>query len=103
MRDSANCKYEDEIKRTNALRKTGTICRWFDNKRASVVLTFNDWSLRHPAIVVPELKKHNMTGTFFVIGGNVSNWTPILNAAKDGNEIGNHTKTHPNFSKFTIA
>jgi peptidoglycan/xylan/chitin deacetylase (PgdA/CDA1 family)/lysophospholipase L1-like esterase len=103
VRDSANCKYEDDIKLTNTLRKPGTICRWLDNKSASVVLTFDDWSPGHPAIVVPELKKRNMNGTFFVIGGNVSNWSPILNAAKDGNEIGNHTKTHPDITKLTTV
>jgi len=101
VRDSANCKYEDVIKLTNTLRSPGTICKWLDNKKASVVLTFDDWSAGHPAIVVPEFKKRNMTGTFFVISSTVSNWTPILNAAKDGNEIGNHTKTHPDITKLT--
>lgn len=103
VRDSLQCKYEDEIKLTNASKQAGTICKWQDNKNASVVLTFDDWSAGHPAIVVPELKKRNMTGTFFVVSSGITNWTSILNAVKDGNEIGNHTKTHPDISKLTDA
>jgi len=103
VRDSLQCKYEDDIKLTNALKQAGTICKWQDNKNASVVLTFDDWSAGHPAIVVPELKKRNMNATFFVVSSIVTNWSSIVNASKDGNEIGNHTKTHPDISKLTDA
>jgi len=101
VRDSLQCKYEDDVILTNALKQAGTICNWQDNKNASVVLTFDDWSAGHPAIVVPELKKRNMNATFFVVSSYASDWTSIANAAKDGNEIGNHTKSHPDISKLS--
>lgn len=103
VRDSLNCKYEDELTVTNALKQVGAICKWQDNKKAAVVLTFDDWSAGHPAIVVPELKKRKMNATFFAVSSFVANWKPLYDAALDGNEIGNHTKTHPDITKLTVA
>lgn len=103
VRDSIGCRYEDEIVLRNALEQAGTVCNWQDNKKAAVVLTFDDWSAGHPAIVVPELKKRGMVGTFYPIISWNNNWTLIAQAANDGNEIGNHSKTHPHLGAYTAA
>lgn len=103
VRDSTGCRYEDEIRITNAFQQAGTICNWQDNKKAAVVLTFDDWSAGHPAIVVPELKKRGMVGSFYPILSWNNNWTIIGQAASYGNEIGNHSKTHPHLGDYTDA
>lgn len=71
------------------------ICNWKDNKSAAVVLTFDDWTPGHPAIVVPQLQKRGMVGTFNIITSTVKDWAPLREAAKAGNEMANHTATHP--------
>lgn len=71
------------------------ILRWKENKQAAVALTFDDWTPGHPAIVVPELQKRGMVATFNVITANVKDWEPLRHAASLGNEIANHTTTHP--------
>lgn len=103
VRDSIGCRYEDEIRLSNAIQQAGTVCNWQDNKKAAVVLTFDDWSAGHPAIVVPELKKRGMVATFYPIMSWNNNWTVIAQAVADGNEIGNHSKTHPHLGAYTSA
>lgn len=72
-----------------------SIPRWKDNKRGAVSLTFDDWTSGHPSIVVPELRRRGMVGTFNVITGNVADWTPLREAVASGNEVANHSVTHP--------
>ncbi|WP_028978677.1 polysaccharide deacetylase family protein [Sporocytophaga myxococcoides] len=78
------------------------ISNWFDDKRAAVVLTFDDWSPGHPAIVIPELKKRKINGTFFITNVlGTPDWNIVRNAYEDGNEIANHTKSHPDLTKLS--
>lgn len=78
-----------------------SISNWLDDKRAAVVLTFDDWSPGHPAIVIPELKKRKINATFFITNVlGTPNWDIVRNAYHDGNEIANHTKTHPDLTKI---
>ncbi len=77
-----------------AQAQVGKICNWEGNKKAAVVMTFDDWSAGHNAIVVPELKTRNLVATFYVNSGNIGSWANVSTAATNGNEIGNHTKTH---------
>ncbi len=73
------------------------IAPWYQWKKAATVLTYDDWSVDHPLIAIPELNKREMKGTFFVNG-----WAfemlaqDIIQASSQGHEIGNHTETHPN-------
>ncbi len=73
------------------------IAPWYQWKKAATVLTYDDWSVDHPIIAIPELNKRNMKGTFFVNG-----WAfemlaqDIIEASSQGHEIANHTETHPN-------
>jgi chitin deacetylase len=81
-----------EIK--NELVPVGKVAKWDYNKKAAVVLTFDDWSAGHPAIVVPELKSRNMNATFSIVPSLITDWNSLENAVTDGNELANHTKTH---------
>ena len=61
-----------------------------------IALTFDDGP--HPKItpkILDILKKYEIKATFFVIGVNVDNYpNPLLRAASEGHEIGNHTNSH---------
>lgn len=72
-----------------------SIAPWKGGKCAAVALTFDDWTPGHPAIVVPELQRRELVATFNVITGNVSDWDPLRTAVALGNEVANHTVTHP--------
>ena len=82
----------------------GGICNWDNDKKAAIVLTFDDWSPGHYPIVVPELKSRNLNATFFVMNTTASySWPNIITTASYGNEIGNHTKTHHDLTTLTAA
>ena len=73
--------------------KTGMVKTVTDN---TVFLTFDDWgnddSINKLLYV---LRKHHVTGTFFIITWNMPNNPNLLRAiAADGNEIGSHTNGH---------
>jgi lysophospholipase L1-like esterase len=93
VRDSASCSAQSQLTASTTPVPVGRIANWDYNKKAAVVLTFDDWSNGHPKIVVPELKSRNMIATFFVNSGNCT-WADVKIAAANGNEIANHTKTH---------
>ena len=38
-----------------ALSQNATVCKWNDDKKAAVVLTFDDWSPGQYPVAVPEL------------------------------------------------
>lgn len=65
-----------------------------------VAITFDDgpdptWT----PLILDELKKKNVTGTFFMIGLQAQkNRGLVERAYNEGNEIGNHTFTHPDIS-----
>lgn len=102
VRDSAACRYHVDIVLTNTQISVGEVCKWRDNKRAAIALTFDDWSPGHPAIVVPEFNKRGIVGTFNIFTNSVSNWTGIQEAAESGNEIANHSKSHPDLTNISI-
>lgn len=78
------------------------ICNWKDNKKAALVLTFDDWLPGHEKIVVPELIKRKIPATFFVTT-QASKWNTnafkiMRFAQENGCEIANHTLTHPDLT-----
>ena len=83
----------------------GEICHWDYNKKAAVVLTFDDWTPGQYPLVVPALKQFKMVATFFPLTGNIEKnemgWKAAQIVAKNGNELGNHTLTHPDITKLT--
>jgi peptidoglycan/xylan/chitin deacetylase (PgdA/CDA1 family) len=85
----------------------GGICNWDNDCKAAIVLTFDDWSPGHYPIVVPELQSRNINATFFVMNTSIASWNhpwpDVVTTASYGNEIANHTKTHPDLTSQTAA
>lgn len=85
--------------------QTAQICNWDSNKKAAVVLTFDDWTPGQYPLVVPLLKKYSMTATFFPIVNNIQKsrytWNAVKKLVAQGNEIGNHTQSHPDLTKIS--
>jgi peptidoglycan/xylan/chitin deacetylase (PgdA/CDA1 family) len=68
-----------------------------------IAMTFDDGP---SATLTPKLldllAAHHIKATFFVIGENVAEHPEIVaRAAREGHEIGNHSWSHPNFSKMS--
>ena len=63
-----------------------------------IALTFDDGpNPDYTPRILDILKRKHVPGTFFVTGVNIENNIPIVKEIyEDGNEIGNHTFTHPN-------
>ncbi len=82
-----------------AFSQIGEICKWDDDKSAAVVLTFDDWSPGQQPIVPNELKNRGITATFFITTNLVASWNhdwpTVVSTQAKGNEIGNHTYSHP--------
>ena len=74
----------------------------------AVFLTFDDGYLDHYTNAFRMLKKYNAKGTFFIItekpdhDPNYATWDQIKEMAEDGQEIGSHSKTHPNLSNLSF-
>jgi peptidoglycan/xylan/chitin deacetylase (PgdA/CDA1 family) len=75
-----------------------------------VVLTFDDASRSHFTVARPLLKKYGFGATFFITEGfdfptnkrDYMTWEEIALLAKDGFEIGNHTRDHQGVSERTL-
>ncbi len=72
------------------------------NAGKAVALTFDDGP--HPTYtpqILDILEKYDARATFFVIGKNAEQYPEIVKRAFDeGNEIGNHTYSHPKMSSI---
>jgi peptidoglycan/xylan/chitin deacetylase (PgdA/CDA1 family) len=83
------------------------ICRYKDDKKAAVSLTFDDASYDHLTHAVPLLEKYGYRGTFYVIikrvpvkhDGKKLTWNEIKQVAASGHEIGNHSMSHYQLTK----
>ncbi len=69
--------------------------------RGAVSFTFDDGCHSQLTNVIPALKSRNIHATFFLVGVPTSDKTAWIQAARDGNEIGNHTCTHPNLTTIS--
>ncbi len=94
------------LEQQNSEVKVG-ICCWKDGRNSAVALTFDDWSPGQYPLVVPALQKYGLVGTFFPILNNIErydySWAAIQKTLEKGNEIGNHTITHPDLTKLPIG
>ncbi len=90
-----------------AFSQTGKICNWNNDKKGTVVLTFDDWSPGHFPVVLPELNSRNLKATFFLELNDVASWNhdwpDVITTASSGHELGNHTVTHPDLTTETSA
>jgi peptidoglycan/xylan/chitin deacetylase (PgdA/CDA1 family) len=74
----------------------------FSPQRPWIALTFDDGP--HPIMterLVNVLKQEGVPGTFFVVGKMAVRYPGIVQViAREGNEVANHTFSHPNISKL---
>jgi peptidoglycan/xylan/chitin deacetylase (PgdA/CDA1 family) len=78
---------------------------WPDGKKAAIVLTYDDGLLSQRNIVVPQLNKAGLKGTFYLYGQTLSpqdipEWKEI---SLTGHELGNHSLFHPCMEKGAPA
>jgi peptidoglycan/xylan/chitin deacetylase (PgdA/CDA1 family) len=70
--------------------------RWPGGARGAVSLTYDDGLNSQLDNAVPELKRHGWKATFFLTEDNahwrLADWEAL---AREGNEVANHTVTHP--------
>lgn len=76
---------------------------WLDGKKGAVSLTFDDGASKQRTLIIPELNKRQLRGTFFLITGHFDkkcdkweNWYPVIT---QGHEIGSHSISHPPLNK----
>jgi cellulose synthase/poly-beta-1,6-N-acetylglucosamine synthase-like glycosyltransferase/peptidoglycan/xylan/chitin deacetylase (PgdA/CDA1 family)/spore germination protein YaaH len=76
------------------------ITRWGANQDKKIALTFDDGpDPEYTPQILDILKKYNVPATFFVIGSNANaNQGLLERIVNEGNEVGNHTYSHPNVS-----
>lgn len=83
-----------------------TFCNWLGDKKAAVVLTYDDWLEGQEKIVVPAMIKRNLVGTYFITVNNTkyrSTSFPTMRLAfNNGSEIANHTLTHPDLTSISF-
>jgi len=67
-------------------------------------LTFDDGPSVHTVRILDTLEKYCVPATFFVVGNRVEEGSGIIKRAFDmGNEIGNHSWTHPNLTLNSLT
>lgn len=76
---------------------------WKDGKKAAFLLFFDDNTPSQLKNAIPELKKRNLTGTFYVNPGKTPLWTAAWEkeASSPAVVLGNHTMNHKFVSDAT--
>jgi peptidoglycan/xylan/chitin deacetylase (PgdA/CDA1 family) len=70
--------------------------KWPGNKKAVIVLTYDDAIKSQLEIAIPQLNKHKLKGTFFLDGRISENEVAAWKSASDkGHELANHSLYHP--------
>lgn len=74
-----------------------------DQKTMRIALTFDDGpDLKYTPQILDILKEKNVKATFFVVGIQVNKYPEVVQRMEDeGHMIGNHSYTHPSFTKLT--
>jgi peptidoglycan/xylan/chitin deacetylase (PgdA/CDA1 family) len=87
---------------TFAQTPTLRVLPWNDHP-AAVSLTFDDARPAQLDVVVPELNRHHLHATFFVIVSKLTRLDDWRRAQAQGHEIGNHSVTHEHPEVLTQA
>ncbi|HRU39306.1 MAG TPA: polysaccharide deacetylase family protein, partial [Candidatus Goldiibacteriota bacterium] len=69
--------------------------------KAAISLTYDDGDPIHLDLVIPEMKRRGIRGTFFLIADKIQRIDEWKKAAKSGMEIGNHSSGHRRASELT--
>lgn len=85
--------------------KVATADTFYINPKGKMVaLTFDDGPGEYTDELVDTLKKYHAHATFFVVGENIAKYHKEMQyAAAEGNEIGNHSWSHPQLSRLSDA
>ncbi len=102
MKRSIYCAYFLLLTLSAAAQKTTlqySIAPWLNNKKAAASITLDDAINCQFTIAAPLLKKYDIKATFFITAvimkQQAITWNMVRAAAANGNEIANHTITHP--------
>lgn len=79
---------------------TPNTIRQFDGRGKTIALTFDDGpNPKYTPQVMRILRENHINATFFVVGEMAASYPEIVRQCwHDGNEIGNHTYTHPHIT-----
>ncbi len=69
--------------------------------KAALSLTYDDGDPIHLDLVIPEMNKRGLRGTFYLITGKLDRVEDWKKAVASGQEIGNHTITHRHTSQLS--
>ena len=97
-----------KIDGTAIVGNKSSICSVYTSKinpnKKMVALTFDDGPGPYTQAIVNCLKKNNARATFFVIGNRVNSYKSALKSAyTNGNEIANHTYSHPTLTTLSVS
>lgn len=74
-----------------------------DINKKTVALSFDDGPSEYTNQILDILEKYDASATFFVIGNKVLYFKEvIMNIILKGNEIGNHTYSHPWLTHLSV-
>ncbi len=73
----------------------------WNGHKAATSLTFDDGDPIHLDVVIPELNRRQLHGTFFLIANKIDRKDEWRQAIKAGHEIGNHTLDHLHANTLT--
>jgi peptidoglycan/xylan/chitin deacetylase (PgdA/CDA1 family) len=79
--------------------ETLKIAPW-NGYKGAVSFTFDDGDPSHLSVAIPELDKHKIHGTFFLIVKGIGGADPWKKAMATGHEIASHSQTHSNPAQF---
>ena len=88
----ANCRYESEISTAPP--------------KGKVILSFDDGpDPAESAYILEVLAKHNISGTFFLVGHRVQQHPDLVESIRSKNVhiVGNHSWSHPNFHELNVS
>jgi len=87
---------DNKVKYATSAKSKACSVYTIDLRKKLVALTFDDGPGPYTKAIVNCLKKNNGRATFYVLGQRVESYPGALKAAyAGGNEIGNHTYSHP--------
>lgn len=73
----------------------------YDINKKYVALSFDDGPSEYTNKIVEYLHDNNSTATFFIVGNKAAKYqNTLINVVNKGNEIANHTYSHPWLSKL---
>ncbi len=92
---------DTELKAAASVKSKACSVYTIDLRKKLVALTFDDGPGPYTKKIVNCLKKHNGRATFYVLGQRVKSYSSTLRAIDaGGNEIGNHSYSHPLLSSM---